>query len=78
VSAHGDIPSPEDVRIEPWGEGDLPLLERLLGDREMTEHVGGPESPEKIAERQSRYERPDSGGPFSRRTARSASSRRLL
>lgn len=48
------------MRIEPWGEGDLRLLEGLLGDPAMTEHVGGPESPEKIAERQTRYERPGS------------------
>jgi RimJ/RimL family protein N-acetyltransferase len=45
------------VRLEPWGEGDLPLLEKLLGDAEMTEHLGGPESAEKIAERQLRYVR---------------------
>jgi RimJ/RimL family protein N-acetyltransferase len=43
------------VRIEPWGEGDLPLLERLLGDPAMMEHLGGPESREKIAERHERY-----------------------
>jgi RimJ/RimL family protein N-acetyltransferase len=49
------------VRIEPWGEADLPLLEKLLGDPEMTRHVGGPESPEKIAERQARYESAGSG-----------------
>ena len=49
------------VRIEPWGEGDLPLLEKLMGDPAMTEHLGGPESPEKIRERQSRYETPGSG-----------------
>jgi RimJ/RimL family protein N-acetyltransferase len=50
------------VRIEPWGAGDLPLLERLMGDPAMTEHLGGPESREKIAERQARYERlPESG-----------------
>jgi ribosomal protein S18 acetylase RimI-like enzyme len=49
------------VRIEPWGEDDLQLLERLMGDPEMTAHLGGPESPEKIAERQTRYERSDSG-----------------
>lgn len=48
------------MRIEPWGEGNLPLLERLLGDPEMTRFVGGPESPEKLADRQSRYEKPDS------------------
>ena len=45
------------VRIEPWGKGDLPLVEKLMGDPEMTEHLGGPESDEKIAERQTRYER---------------------
>jgi RimJ/RimL family protein N-acetyltransferase len=48
------------VRIEPWGEGDLPLLEKALGDPEMMKHLGGPESPE-IAERQTRYELADSG-----------------
>ncbi|MGZ3602907.1 MAG: GNAT family N-acetyltransferase [Ktedonobacterales bacterium] len=45
------------VRIEPWGEGDLPLLEALLGDPEMTEHLGGPETHEQLIKRQSRYER---------------------
>ena len=45
------------VRIEPWGKGDLPLLEKALGDPAMMEHLGGPEGPEKIAERQTRYER---------------------
>ncbi len=44
------------MQLEPWGEGDLWLLERLMGDPAMTEHLGGPESPEKIAERQARYE----------------------
>jgi hypothetical protein len=34
------------VRLEPWGEGDLPLLEKLMGDPAMTEHLGGPETPE--------------------------------
>ena len=51
-----------EIRIEPWGEGDLPLLEQLMGDPAMTEHLGGPESPEKIAERQERYEHlPETG-----------------
>jgi RimJ/RimL family protein N-acetyltransferase len=45
------------VRLEPWGEDDFPLLEKLLGDPAMTEHLGGPESPEKLAERQGRYEK---------------------
>lgn len=44
------------VRLEPWGEHDLSLLKKLLGDPEMMAHLGGPESPEKIAERQARYE----------------------
>ncbi len=44
------------VRLEPWGSGDLPLLTALLGDPVMMEHLGGPESPEKLAERQARYE----------------------
>ena len=48
-----------DVRIEPWGEEDLPLLMKL-NDPEMTKHVGGPESSAKLAERQSRYEKKDS------------------
>jgi RimJ/RimL family protein N-acetyltransferase len=43
------------VRLEPWGEGDLPLVEMLMGDPGMTEHLGGPESREKLAERQERY-----------------------
>jgi RimJ/RimL family protein N-acetyltransferase len=46
---------PVDVDIRPWSEGDLPLLERLMGDPAMTEHLGGPESPEKIRERHERY-----------------------
>jgi RimJ/RimL family protein N-acetyltransferase len=49
------------VRIEPWGADDLPLLRRLVGDPAMMEHLGGPEAPEKIADRQLRYEQPDSG-----------------
>ena len=45
------------VTLEPWGSGDLPLLERLMGDPRMTEHLGGPESPEQLGDRQGRYER---------------------
>jgi hypothetical protein len=40
------------VRIVPWGGSDLALLERLVGDPAMMEHLGGPESAERIAERQ--------------------------
>jgi RimJ/RimL family protein N-acetyltransferase len=45
------------VTLEPWGSGDLPLLERLMGDPQMTEHLGGPEDSDKLRERQARYER---------------------
>jgi RimJ/RimL family protein N-acetyltransferase len=48
------------IEIQPWGAGDLPLLERLLGDPAMMEHLGGPETPEQLAERQARYEPPGS------------------
>src|SRR5512143_1951792 len=43
------------VNLRLWGQGDLTLLERLMGDRVMMEHLGGPESPEKIRERHLRY-----------------------
>jgi RimJ/RimL family protein N-acetyltransferase len=49
------------VRLEPWGEDDLPLLRRLVGDPAMMVHLGGPESDGKIADRQARYAKPDSG-----------------
>src|ERR687887_95788 len=51
-----------DVRLEPWAEGDLPLLRKLLGDPEMTTYLGGPESDEKLTERQARYERLGNSG----------------
>jgi RimJ/RimL family protein N-acetyltransferase len=58
---HGDTSDQNVVRIEPWGKDDLPLLEQQ-NTPEMTAHLGGPESDEKIAERQTRYERlADSG-----------------
>ena len=49
------------VTLEPWGSDDLPLLERLMGDPRMTEHLGGPEKPEKMRERQGRYESLEDG-----------------
>jgi RimJ/RimL family protein N-acetyltransferase len=49
------------IRLEPWGPDDLWLVERLMGDPAMTEHLGGPESPEKLADRQRRYAQPGSG-----------------
>ena len=50
------------VRLEAWGEDDFPLLERTMGDPRMTEHLGGPESREKLLERQGRYERLEGSG----------------
>ena len=44
-----------EVGIRPWGEGDLGLLKRLMGDPAMTAHLGGPESREQIRERHERY-----------------------
>ena len=49
------------VTLEPWGSGDLALLVRLMGDARMTQHLGGPESPDKLGQRQSRYERLEGG-----------------
>ncbi len=49
------------VILEPWGGADLPLLERLMGDPRMTDYLGGAESPDKLRERQGRYERLDGG-----------------
>jgi len=51
-----------DVGLRPWSEGDLPLLERLLGDPAMTEHLGGPEAPEQIRKRHERYLRLNDSG----------------
>jgi RimJ/RimL family protein N-acetyltransferase len=46
----------DEIRIEPWGPDDLPLLKRTMGDARMTEHLGGPESDEKLAKRQVKYQ----------------------
>ncbi|MFD5268646.1 GNAT family N-acetyltransferase [Streptomyces sp. NPDC058335] len=50
----------EQVRLVPWGEGDFWLLERN-NSPEMTDHLGGPETPEKLAGRHRRYLELDSG-----------------
>jgi RimJ/RimL family protein N-acetyltransferase len=47
------------VHLEAWGRDDLPLLERL-NEPDMTKHVGGPETFDKVVERQRGYEKPDS------------------
>lgn len=51
--------SEPSVHLLPWGPDDLPLLEKLMGDPEMMRYLGGANSPEKIAERQTRYENSD-------------------
>jgi RimJ/RimL family protein N-acetyltransferase len=54
------------VRIEPWAEGDLDLLRRINAP-EMMEHLGGPETEEKVLRRHRRYLEPreeGSGGMF--------------
>lgn len=43
------------VSLRPWASDDLRLLERLLGDPDMTRFIGGPESPEKLRDRHRRY-----------------------
>src|SRR4029077_4710153 len=60
--SHGDTFDRRGVRIEPWGEADLPLLQKCLGDPAMMEHLGGAMSPEQIVERQRRYERTSGAG----------------
>lgn len=44
-----------DVGLEPWSDGDLPLLEKLMSDPNMMAHLGGPESEEQILKRHQRY-----------------------
>ncbi|MFJ9019031.1 GNAT family N-acetyltransferase [Streptomyces sp. NPDC102259] len=50
----------EQVRLVPWSEGDFWLLRRT-NSPEMTEHLGGPESEEKLADRHRRYVEPFAG-----------------
>jgi RimJ/RimL family protein N-acetyltransferase len=50
------------VDIRPWSDRDLELLVRLMGDPVMTEHLGGPETPQKIRERHERYCRSSQSG----------------
>jgi len=54
------------VALRPWLDGDLGLLQRLLGDPAMMAHLGGPESPQAIEARHQRYLHPDDsiGGLF--------------
>lgn len=43
------------IGIRPWEQGDLGLLERLLGDPAMTVYIGGPETSEQLLKRHARY-----------------------
>src|SRR3989442_8471196 len=44
-----------EVAIRPYSEGDLPWLERTLGDPRMMKHLGGPEGLEKLRERHKKF-----------------------
>jgi RimJ/RimL family protein N-acetyltransferase len=43
------------VALRPWAPGDEWLLQRLLGDPEMTRRIGGPQSRSAIRARHERY-----------------------
>jgi len=49
-----EIRDDDGVWLKPWSPNDLPVLERSNTD-EMTVYLGGPESPEKLAERHARF-----------------------
>lgn len=42
------------IRLRPWSDGDLELAKQL-NDPDMTRHLGGPETDEKIRQRHERY-----------------------
>ena len=46
--------APPTVKLVPWTREDFPLLVRLNAP-EMTEHLGGPETPEQLEKRHQRY-----------------------
>jgi RimJ/RimL family protein N-acetyltransferase len=55
-----DLTGVERVRLVPWAEGDFWLLRRT-NSPEMTEHLGGPETEEKLRDRHRRYVEPEAG-----------------
>jgi RimJ/RimL family protein N-acetyltransferase len=55
-----DTEQVRSVRLVPWAEGDFWLLERT-NSPEMTHHVGGPETEEKLVARHRRYVELSSG-----------------
>ncbi len=44
-----------EIELRPWSPDDLDLMIALLGDPAMTEHLGGPETPEQLRRRLDRY-----------------------
>jgi len=60
------MPRVEEVALRPYGEGDLWLLRRVLGEPDMTRYLGGSESPAAIEARHHRYVTadPESNGLF--------------
>lgn len=61
-----DASRADTISLRPYAADDRALLERLLGDPRMTEHLGGPETPEAIGKRHDRYltADPDTNGLF--------------
>ncbi len=43
------------IVLRPWSSDDLAILRLTLGDPAMTEHVGGPETPEQMDARHQRF-----------------------
>ena len=43
------------IDLYPWSDADLPVLQRMLGDRDLMVHLGGPETPDQILQRHRRY-----------------------
>ena len=39
------------IVLRAWRDDDLPLMQAIMGDPQMTEHLGGPESAEKLRSR---------------------------
>lgn len=50
------------LSIRPWSKDDLPLMQKLLGDPEMTRHLGGPETAEQLERRHHKYVAMDGSG----------------
>jgi len=47
--------STPEIQLRPWTTDDLNMLQRTMGDPAMTEYLGGPESEEKLRERNQHY-----------------------